>query len=64
MQTTVALDERLLEKAQKFTGLMEKSEIVNEGLRALVERESARALAQRGGTMPELNAVPRRRSAR
>jgi Arc/MetJ family transcription regulator len=51
----------LLEKAQAYTGLREKSALVREALRALIERESARRLARLGGSDPDLLAAPRRR---
>ena len=62
MRTTLALDDELLAKAQKFTGLNEKSALVREALKALIERESARRLARLGGSEPQLEA-PRRRPA-
>lgn len=62
MRTTLALDDELLAKAQAFTGLMEKSALVREALKALIERESARRLALLGGSEPALEAVPRRQS--
>lgn len=62
MRTTVALDDELLAKAQSFTGLKEKSSLIREALKALIERESARRLARMGGTEPELESPPRRRS--
>lgn len=62
VRTTIALDDDLIAKAQKFTGLKEKSALVREALKALVERESARRLARLGGTAPDLVAPPRRRS--
>jgi len=61
MRTTLALDDDLLEKAQAYTGLREKSALVREALRALIERESARRLARLGGSEPDLLAAPRRR---
>ncbi len=61
MRTTIALDDELMAKAQAFTGLQEKSSLVREALKALIERESARRLARLGGSEPELNPVPRRR---
>jgi len=61
MRTTLALDDELLAKAQALTGLTEKSALVREALRALVQRESARRLARLGGTMPDLEIPPRRR---
>jgi len=62
MRTTLALDDELLAEAQRLTGMKEKSLLVREALRALIERESARRLARLGGTEPELVAPPRRRS--
>jgi len=55
------LDDELLEKAQAYTGLREKSALVREALRALIERESARRLARLGGSELDLVAAPRRR---
>ncbi len=62
MRTTLALDDDLLEKAQAFTGLQEKSALVREALKALIERESARRLARLGGSEPGLSPVARRKS--
>ena len=62
MRTTVALDDELLAKAQGLTGLKEKSALLREALKALVERESARRLARLGGSEPELAPVPRRQT--
>jgi Arc/MetJ family transcription regulator len=64
MRTTITLDDELLAKAESYTGLKEKSALVREALKALVERESARRLARLGGTEPNLVAPPRRRSQR
>jgi Arc/MetJ family transcription regulator len=61
MRTTLALDDDLLAEAQRLTGTTEKTALVREALRALVERESARRLARLGGTEPALRDVPRRR---
>ena len=62
MRTTLALDDELLAQARDFTGLQEKSALVREALKALIERESARRLARLGGSEPRLRAVPRRRT--
>jgi Arc/MetJ family transcription regulator len=64
MRTTLALDDDLLAKARAFTGLKEKSALVREALKALIERESARRLARLGGSEPELATAPRRRPER
>ncbi len=63
MRTTLALDDDLVAQAQRLTGTMEKSALVREALRALIQRESARRLARLGGTEPALTEVPRRRAA-
>lgn len=62
MRTTIALDDDLVAQAQAFTGLSEKSSLVREALKALIERESARRLARLGGTERKLKAPPRRRT--
>jgi Arc/MetJ family transcription regulator len=64
MRTTLALDDDLLAKAQAYTGLKEKSALVREALKALIERESARRLARLGGSEPNLRSPPRRRAQR
>lgn len=64
MRTTIALDDALVEKAQAFTGLKEKSSLVHEALKALIARESGRRLAMLGGSEPKASATPRRRTKR
>ena len=62
MRTTLALDDELIAKAQALTGMKEKSGLVREALKALIERESARRRARIGGSEPDLETPPRRRS--
>lgn len=62
MRTTLALDDDLVQEAQRLTGTTEKSALVRQALRALIERESARRLAQLGGSEPDVEPVPRRRT--
>jgi len=62
MRTTLALDDDLVAKAQAFTGVTEKTALVREALKALIQRESAKRLALLGGTEPDLKPVHRRRS--
>jgi Arc/MetJ family transcription regulator len=64
MRTTVALDDALLEKAVSYTGVHEKSALLREALKALIEREAAHRLADLGGTEPEAKHIPRRRPAK
>lgn len=61
MRTTVNLDDDLLAKAVKLTGFLDRSALLREGLKALIERESARRLAKLGGSQPKLKVPPRRR---
>jgi Arc/MetJ family transcription regulator len=59
MRTTLNIDDRLLTEAQRITGLAEKSVLVREGLKALIERESALHLAPLGGgSEPQLPPIP------
>ena len=61
MRTTVTLDDELLADAEKYTGITERTALLNAGLKALVERAAARRLAALGGSQPKLKAPPRRR---
>ena len=61
MRTTIALDDELLAKAQSYTGLEEKTALVREALKALIQREAAKRLANLGGSQPGIEGVPRRR---
>jgi Arc/MetJ family transcription regulator len=62
MRTTVNLDDSLLDEAQRLTGIGERTTLIHEALRALIERESARRLARLGGTEKALRLPPRRRA--
>ncbi len=61
MRTTVTLDDSLLEKASELYGRVDNSSLIREGLRALIERESARRLSKLGGTDRKAQQAPRRR---
>ena len=63
MRTTLNIDDGLLEKAAKLTGVREKTALVRLGLEALVASESAKRLARLGGTEKELQPIPRRRNS-
>ncbi|MFZ5670038.1 MAG: type II toxin-antitoxin system VapB family antitoxin [Pseudomonadota bacterium] len=62
MRTTVTLDDELLKDAAEFSGITEKTALLREALKALIEREAARRLARLGGSEPNLRPIPRRRS--
>lgn len=63
MRTTLVLDDDLIKEAQRLTGTTEKTALVRQALRALIERESAHRLAQLGGSEPEVEPIPRRRAS-
>lgn len=62
MRTTINVNDDLLAKAAEFTGIKERTALIHEGLRALIEREAARRLAKLGGSQPQLRDISRRRS--
>ncbi|HBB17860.1 MAG TPA: DUF2191 domain-containing protein [Syntrophus sp. (in: bacteria)] len=61
MRTTLNIEDTLLERAARMTGVIEKTALVKLGLEALIARESARRLATLGGTEKKLKVPPRRR---
>jgi Arc/MetJ family transcription regulator len=62
MRTTLNIDDQILKKASKLTGIPEKTKLVRLGLEALIEKESAKRLASLGGSEKELKQIPRRKS--
>jgi Arc/MetJ family transcription regulator len=62
MRTTLLLDDKLIEEAREVTGVKEKTALLHAGLRALIAKEAARRLGRLGGSEPQANPVPRRRS--
>jgi Arc/MetJ family transcription regulator len=63
MRTTLNIDDALISEAATLTGIQERTALIHEGLRALIQRESARRLAKLGGSEPGLKLIPRRRVA-
>jgi Arc/MetJ family transcription regulator len=64
MRTTLNIDEELFERAQRLTGITEKTALLHEGLRALIAREAGKRLAALGGTDSKARTAPRRRPLR
>jgi len=60
MRTTINIDDQLLKEAIRLTGMREKTALVRESLKALIERESARRLAKLGASESQLDEIPRR----
>jgi Arc/MetJ family transcription regulator len=61
MRTTLNIDDQLYEEAVRLTGVKEKTALLRESLKALIQRESAKRLSQLGGTEPQLDDIPRHR---
>jgi Arc/MetJ family transcription regulator len=63
MRTTLNIEDKLLDKAAKLTGIKEKTSLVKRGLESLIAIESAKRLARLGGSEKGLKTIPRRRTA-
>jgi len=63
MRTTLNIDDQILKKAAKLTGISEKTALVRLGLETLIAQESARRLAMLGGSEKNLKPIPRRKSS-
>lgn len=63
MRTTLNIEDKLLDKAAKLSGVKGKTALVRLGLESLIARESAKRLAMLGGTEKGLQAPPCRRAA-
>jgi Arc/MetJ family transcription regulator len=63
MRTTLNIEDGLIKKASKLTGIKEKTTLVKLGLEALIAMESSKRLAKLGGTEKELKMIARRRIA-
>ena len=61
MRTTINLDDELVKEAQELTGIKERTTLIHEGLRLMIQREAGRRLAALGGSQPDLKPIPRRR---
>lgn len=62
MRSTINIDDNLMERAKSLTGTKETAALVRQALETLVRVESGKRLIALGGSMPEAEASPRRRS--
>lgn len=62
MRTTLNIEDELIEKASKLTGVREKTSLVRLGLKALIAKETSMRLAKLAGTEKQLTPIPRRRT--
>ena len=61
MRTTLDLDEELVRKALSETGAKSKTEVIEMGLRSLLEREARKRLRELYGSHLDIGEVRRRR---
>jgi Arc/MetJ family transcription regulator len=61
MRTTINIDDELLNKASRLTGIKEKTSLVRLGLQALIAQENRKKLSKLAGTEKKLRVIPRRR---
>ena len=61
MRTTLNIDDQLYEEAVRLTGVKEKTALLKESLKALIQRESAKRLSQLAGSEPLLEDISRRK---
>ena len=62
MKTTLNISDELLAQAMKLTRIKEKTALVNEALRVLIEKYARQRLIQLGGTDHKAKVPSRRRS--
>ena len=64
MRTTINIDNELLNKASRLTGIEEKTSLVRLGLQALIAQQSSKRLSKLAGTEKKLRVIPRKRIRR
>jgi hypothetical protein len=62
MRTTLIIEDALVERASKLTGINEKTALVRKGLETLISLESSKRLAALGGSEKKIRMPRRRRS--
>jgi Arc/MetJ family transcription regulator len=62
MRTTVTLDDALIAEARFLTGIEETALLLKTALATLIRVESGRRLILLGGSQPDAQDIPRRRS--
>ena len=64
MRPSLNIEDSLIKKVSKLTGIKEKTTMVKLGLETLIAMESSKRLAKLGGTEKNLKRIPRRRIAK
>jgi hypothetical protein len=60
MRTTLELSDSVVEQARALSGIVRISDLVREGLQALIAREARRRLVEYGGSDPNAAVAGRR----
>lgn len=62
MRTTVTIDDALYERALEVADpAMDKADLFREAIKTFVRVQAAKRLAALGGTVPQMQEIPRRR---
>lgn len=64
VRTTLNIEDSLIERASRLTGIKEKTALVKLGLEALIAEQSAKRLTGLGGSEKELKPISRKRANR
>ena len=64
MRTTSILKDDLVKQAQELTGITEKTALIHQGLKLLIQNEAAKRLAKLGGTDVSGKFASRKRPAK
>jgi hypothetical protein len=62
MRKEVEIDDLLLERAKTVSGINDIERLIKVGLEALLTMDAARRLAASGGSEPDIEDIPQRRS--
>ena len=61
MRTTVTLDDELMAVAANYTGIKQRSALIQKAGAEMVQREAGRRMALPGGSQPDFQPGPRKR---
>lgn len=61
MKTTLYIPEDLLSQAMEYSGIKEKTRVLQEGLRALIREKAAERILKLGGSDKKAKKIPRKK---
>jgi Arc/MetJ family transcription regulator len=62
MRVAITIDDALIAKAKEYTGIITTTELLHQALKSLIARKAAQRLSLLGGSEPDAQYIPRRRS--